>query len=110
MAEGSASWPALHSIADTQPAAVFYVLAIPASFIAWGHNIATAVYVRDMMREFTGGAYVGRYGNAVWLTLAGTVSIRARRASLVLAARPSGRAALRLAEKSENSRAQHPRS
>lgn len=57
-----------------QPAVCFYILAIPASLIAWGHNIATAIFVRNMMREFTGGAYVGTYGNAVWLTLAGTVS------------------------------------
>lgn len=62
--------------ADAQPAIVFYILAIPAAFIAWGHNIATAVYVRDIMRWHTGGEYVGHYGNAVWLTLAGTVSAR----------------------------------
>lgn len=64
----------LESKADAQPAIIFYILSIPASLIAWGHNIATAIFVRDMMREFTGGEYIGTYGNAVWLTLAGTVS------------------------------------
>lgn len=62
---------------------MFYILAIPAAFIAWGHNIATAIFVRDMMRLYTGGEYVGKYGNAVWLTLAGTVSAKRGR-------RPSG--------------------
>lgn len=65
----------LFGFTDRQLAWVCLLLATLCGWIAFIVNIIFAALTRSRVKNNTNGAYVAKYGNAIWVSLAGAVSV-----------------------------------
>lgn len=52
---------------------VFLLIATLSSWIAFIVNIVFAALTKNRVKNNTNGQYVGKYGNAIWISLAGAI-------------------------------------